>query len=233
MSISAAQKARRRLFLSQVALVGFAALPAKADTYYYQNPGGGDWDSSSDPYWSWYDLTTNATTGTNFPPDNGVPSVILENGIHGVSNANILLNHTYSTGIHDLTVGSGNTLTQSGSGSAMLVTTLETVGALTAGTYTQSAGSNSPVTLQVGTGGGAGVYNLSASGSVNATTLNLGSAGPASSFNQSGGSVQISGNMSIGPSSGYSGLYSQTGGVGSSRVDLQACKLEYSIVSPK
>ncbi len=214
---NAKKRAAVRACLVQSAVVGYLALPSRAQ-YYYQHAGGGDWNSTSDSYSAWFDQDTDSSVSV--PPGGSDSEVYIETGSNGVSDVNVTFNQTYSTALAYFEIASGNTLTQSGSGTAMIATEESIAGeeAEGTGTYDQSAGSNKVSTeLTVGSEDGAGNYTLSGSGSVTTSVLEIsGVYNGECSFNQSGGSVQVTSSLAIGDGEGDSdtglSLYTQTGG---------------------
>src|SRR5258706_5498450 len=169
------RKSRRRrtsaLAVLSAAAAAAALLPGtrtRADIYYYRGPNVGNWDSSSNAYFSWFDSTTPGLV--DFPP-NGGDANFYQSGTNGVAGFSVIYNHIYSgAGLNTMSIVSGNTLLQSQASSVMIAGT-EYVGLNATGTYTQSAGTNKV------TGGmylgfnGAGVGKLALSGG----TLSVGS----------------------------------------------------------
>src|SRR5450432_2026206 len=109
---------------------------------------------------------------------------------------------TYSgPGLNSLKINATNvgifTLSQTGSGSAMIAIT-EIIGDTISGNvYTQNAGSNTTSSLTLGNGlNGTGTYSISGSGSLAATSLTVGNAGTGT-FTQSGGAVSVTSALAI------------------------------------
>ncbi len=215
---NAKRRAIARACVVQSAVVGAVALRTNAQAYYYQQAGGGDWNSTADSYSAWFDESDD--TSVKVPPDGTSTSAYIESTYIGVSNVTVTFNQTYSTGLEYFEIASGNTLTQSGSGTAMVAQS-ESLGGEEAdgnGTYIQSAGSNKiSGALYIGSEDGPGNYVLSGTGSVTTGTLNInGSFNGECEFSQSGGSVQVNNSLGVGESEEESdaalSLYNQTGG---------------------
>jgi autotransporter-associated beta strand protein len=116
-----------------------------------------------------------------------------------------------------LSVGgiAGSTGAYSLSGSGQLSTQNTSVGVGASGTFTQSGGTHTTGTVQIGAYGGQGTYCLSGGllSSQNASGGEyVGQAGTGT-FTQSGGTNQVAGELDIGDSSGGNGTYNQLGGV--------------------
>ena len=210
-----------RLATLPLASVVWIARPANADTYCFVSGEGTTWDNTSTL--PWYDQTSPANVA--FPPNNGTANAVLGNfGIahYITSNTNVTFNYTYTTGISYLEIDSGNTLTQSTTGTAMVCST-EFLGDDGGGTYTQSAGSNTingSSNFNLGFASGeSSTYNLSGTGQFIDTGSNYAQVGNSGNgtFTQTGGTASVTNGLVLGELTNSVGVYnlSNTTGTGS------------------
>ncbi len=216
----------KKLALLRLATVPLASVvwigrPASADTYCFVSGEGTTWDNTSTL--PWYDQTNPLSVA--FPPNTGTATAVLGNfGIahYITSNTNVTFNYTYTTGINDLEIDSGNTLTQSSSGTAMVCST-ELLGDDGGATYTQSAGSNTingANNFALGFASGeSSTYNLSGTGQFIDTGSNYGAVGYSGNgtFTQTGGTASVTNELDVGENANSVGVYnlSNTTGTGS------------------
>jgi hypothetical protein len=213
----------------------------RADIYYYTHAGGGDFNSSSDPYVAWFDTTV---PGNVTVPPGGADAYIARSGTVGVTGVTVFQNASYDvTPLNSLIVDNQNTLSQTSGASMMAVAGSEIVGQTAAATFNLLAGKNTTSNLylgynnatglgifnqsggtntvssffQVGSWGGAGTYTLSGSGVLIATsTVSVGFwVGSVGSFVQSGGTA-VMGALAMGDFGGAAGTsignYNLSGG---------------------
>jgi hypothetical protein len=210
-----------RLATFPLASVVWIARPASADTYCFVSGEGTTWDNTSTL--PWYDQTNPLSVAV--PPNNGTADAVLGNfGVahYITSNTNVTFNYTYTTGINYLEIDSGNTLTQSSSGTAMVCST-EVLGDDGGGTYTQSAGSNTingANNFGVGFASGeSSTYNLSGTGQFSDTGSGYGEVGNFGNgtFTQTGGTASVTNELDLGEFANSVGVYnlSNTTGTGS------------------
>src|SRR5438067_8741652 len=115
------RRSRRRRYVMWLAVASAAPAvispPARGDMYYFNHAGGGDFNSSGDPYISWLDITVPGSV--NVPPI-GAEAYILRSGTVGVTGVTVNQNAIYSgTGLILLVIDSQNTLSQTSAASVM------------------------------------------------------------------------------------------------------------------
>jgi hypothetical protein len=161
---------------------------ARADVYYFNHPGGGDFNSSSDPYLSWLDTTTSLVSDL---PTNGSDVVIARTGTVGLSGITVNQNAIYSgTGLSSLSIDSQNTLSQTNAASVMIAAG-ESIGSTAAASFNLAAGKNVANTLAVG---------------------NWGAPGSLGTMTQSGGTNIVTGTLELGFWSTSAGTYTLSAG---------------------
>ena len=211
-----ASRARQRGLLCCAFAATAIPLPTRADDYYFQPTSGSspwNWDSSISPYFSW----RNNTLGINADsPTNGANAYLIQSGALGIANATVLFNYAYSgPGLTSLQIDSKNALMQSDPSSAMIVSSVEYIGYLGNGSYTQSGGANTAGDF-VGIGflvGATGAYNQTG-GTLTTGGLAIGNQGTGV-FNQSGKSIN-----SVLGTTGVPGLYVGLGPAGNGTYNL-------------
>jgi T5SS/PEP-CTERM-associated repeat protein len=224
------------LWLATASLAPFFILPsaARADSYYFVHAGGGDFNSSSDPYVAWFDTTVPANV--NLPPG-GADAFIARSGTVGVSGVTVNQNAIYNvTSLNSLNIDNQNVLSQTSAASVMMaaseIVAVSAVGSFNlaagsnsagfiyvgdnsgaVGTFNQSGGTDTASGLYVGSwGGSSGTYTLSG-GTLFAATVTLGWFGGNGTFAQSGGTANVGVlDISTGGANGGIGNYNLSGG---------------------
>ena len=190
-------------------LSGFNAGYVQPDTFVYQNAAGGSWSSSAawkiPPGGATASLPTNDSTAIAIIGSGWVTPAV-------ISNASVQFNQTYTTGIDEVEIDSGNTLVQSSSTSAM-VTNKIALGMNGAGGYNQSAGTNNVAQfITLGNNpGSAGTYALSGNAQLFTTGSEYVGYNGTGTFAQTGGANTLFNNLLIAANPGSSGTYNLQG----------------------